>query len=310
MFEDFNFSMLDNPDFKEDSVREELISPLLKKLGYSASGENRITRSKSLTHPYVLIGTTKHKINIIPDYLLKVGDEHCWILDAKAPGEEILNGKNVEQVFSYAIHPDVRAFRYALCNGKELVIFDVNRIEPLLTVKMHEIDDNFDEVRRLLSPIAFTNPYLLSFKPDFGVHMVKLGSYPNSKFHFIPIGIGMISKVDDSLYTAFIEMRFGDLWLAVSFDFDDKRFNELMEALPKGKEQQVRDALRKQPYSVAFKKPDSETEQETKAIFLHPVRVIGDSIPEVCVEARLGNNMYSDEAEDYIPLWVEKFYSL
>ena len=45
---DFDFKLLDDPDFKEDSVREEIILPLLKYLGYSASGQNRIVRSKSL----------------------------------------------------------------------------------------------------------------------------------------------------------------------------------------------------------------------------------------------------------------------
>ena len=35
----FDFSILDNGDFLEDSVREEIITPILHKLGYSASGK-------------------------------------------------------------------------------------------------------------------------------------------------------------------------------------------------------------------------------------------------------------------------------
>lgn len=57
MFDEFDFKLLDDPDFKEDSVREELILPIIKKLGYSASGDSRIIRSKSLVHPYVAIGS-------------------------------------------------------------------------------------------------------------------------------------------------------------------------------------------------------------------------------------------------------------
>jgi len=36
-FSDFNFQFLENLDFKEDSVREALIMPILKGLGYSHS---------------------------------------------------------------------------------------------------------------------------------------------------------------------------------------------------------------------------------------------------------------------------------
>jgi len=37
MFQEFDFKLLNNSDFKEDSVREALIMPILKKLGYSHS---------------------------------------------------------------------------------------------------------------------------------------------------------------------------------------------------------------------------------------------------------------------------------
>ena len=33
---DFDFSLLDNKDFKEDSVREDIIAPLLKELGFES----------------------------------------------------------------------------------------------------------------------------------------------------------------------------------------------------------------------------------------------------------------------------------
>src|SRR3954469_5885774 len=50
IFGNFAFDLLDSTDFREDSVREELITPLLQKLGYSAYGENKIIRSKRLEH--------------------------------------------------------------------------------------------------------------------------------------------------------------------------------------------------------------------------------------------------------------------
>jgi len=42
MFENFDFRLLDSPEFKEDSVREELITPLLHSLGYRAYGDFQI----------------------------------------------------------------------------------------------------------------------------------------------------------------------------------------------------------------------------------------------------------------------------
>jgi len=41
LFNDFDSRLLDDAGFKEDSVREELIAPLLKALGYSAAPQTR-----------------------------------------------------------------------------------------------------------------------------------------------------------------------------------------------------------------------------------------------------------------------------
>jgi len=116
--QDFDFSLLDSPGFKEDSVREEVILPLLKAIGYSASGPNTIVRSKGLEHPFLTVGSKKKPITLIPDYLLTVEGNFTVVLDAKAPGEEIKTGDNVEQVYSYAIHPEIRVELFGLCNGR------------------------------------------------------------------------------------------------------------------------------------------------------------------------------------------------
>ena len=95
----FDHSSLDDPEFKEDSVREEIIAPLLKALGYSASSPHKIIRSRRLVHPFVSIGSATKKISIVPDYLLEANGKLAWTLDAKAPNEEILNTKHVEQAY-------------------------------------------------------------------------------------------------------------------------------------------------------------------------------------------------------------------
>src|SRR5713101_7636439 len=73
MFTDFDFSVLDTPDFKEDAVREEIIAPIIRRLGYRPGGPMQVLRSKSLIHPFVMIGSKRHAVNIIPDYTLYAG---------------------------------------------------------------------------------------------------------------------------------------------------------------------------------------------------------------------------------------------
>lgn len=155
IFKDFDFSLLNNPDFGEDAVREELINPILKKLGYRASGAFKINYSKSLDHPFVKTGSGEREIKIIPDYLLEVNNKYAWVFDAKAPTEEILTGEHREQVYFYAIHPAIRTKIYALCNGKAFVVFPIDGNKPILCFQLSEIEKYWPKVEEFLSPHAF-----------------------------------------------------------------------------------------------------------------------------------------------------------
>ena len=68
----FDFKLLDDPDFKEDAVREEIIVPIIKGLGYSHSKPYKTIRSKRLLHPFVSIGSARKNIYIVPDYLFEI----------------------------------------------------------------------------------------------------------------------------------------------------------------------------------------------------------------------------------------------
>ena len=57
LFGSLDFKTLaSNPSFKEDSVREVIILPILEKLGYQ---QKDIDRSKTLKHPFLKIGSNK-----------------------------------------------------------------------------------------------------------------------------------------------------------------------------------------------------------------------------------------------------------
>ena len=177
-FNTFDFKRLDSPDFKEDSVREELILPLIQKLGYQG---NQIVRSKNLKHPFLKIGSKKRAVNLVPDYLFKVDSNFAWVLDAKAPNEDIKSGDNVEQIYSYAIHPEIRTKFFALCNGREFILFRQDSDEPekaALYFDLRDIARYWDELERLLGSNAFQTGKTFQY-------IAKQSSQATSKFDYL-----------------------------------------------------------------------------------------------------------------------------
>jgi len=164
LYNGFDFGLLNSNEFKEDAVREELINPILKLLGYKAYGTNKIVYSKTLAHPFVNIGSQKRPINIVPDYLFEINGKYSWVLDAKAPNEQISTGENLEQVYSYAIHPDINVNYFALCNGKEFALFKTNERNHILFFQLSEIDKHWEKIQQLLSPEAFIQEKILNEK--------------------------------------------------------------------------------------------------------------------------------------------------
>jgi len=154
LFQDLNFKTIAaDVDFKEDSVREVIILPILNALGYS--GIN-IVRSKSLIHPFLKTGSTKRKVTLVPDYILKVADNFAWVLDAKEPNQKIVNDDNVEQVYSYADHREIRSTYFSLCNGVEFSLYRTNDTDtPILFFQVDDIEANWDELKMYLAPNSF-----------------------------------------------------------------------------------------------------------------------------------------------------------
>lgn len=151
-FQNFDFTQLNSPDFKEDSVREVLILPLLQQLGYN---NTQIIRSKTFQNPFVKTASGKRALQQTPDYLLRIADSYAWVLDAKAPNENITDGGNVEQAYFYAIHPEVRTKFFALCNGKAFSLFRHDAAQPILYFELPDIAQYWDALSTYLSPGSF-----------------------------------------------------------------------------------------------------------------------------------------------------------
>ena len=155
LFGNIDFTTLStNPELNKDSVREILILPILSGLGYN---QDQIVRSKTLEHPYLTIGSKKKiPIKLIPDYSLKVAENYAWVLDAKSPTENINDSDNIEQVYSYSSHPEIRSTYFALCNGLEFSLFRRDSTnEPILLFHLDEIEYSWDKLLMYLSPNSF-----------------------------------------------------------------------------------------------------------------------------------------------------------
>lgn len=171
MLKKFDFTALDDRDFKEDSVREDIISPIIKALGYSSSGPYKVVRSKSLKHPFFQLGTKKTEVTLIPDYLLMIDNDVKCVIEAKSPTKNIFSSKIIEQVYSYAFHPEVRAKFFGVCNGRDISIYKNTSSVPILNESVQNIikNGNWERIYSLLSVQALTKRHTLNLKNEYAL---------------------------------------------------------------------------------------------------------------------------------------------
>ncbi|AWI34488.1 DNA methyltransferase [Helicobacter apodemus] len=131
----FDFTTLENEDFKEDSVREFIIAPFLQELGFvlkdskqsQKNSKLEMALSLKLTSPTITGGNEKITFMCFPDYVLYVDSKPHCVLDAKVPKVEIsTQSKTGRQAFYCAINPELKAPFYALCNGRSFTLFETN----------------------------------------------------------------------------------------------------------------------------------------------------------------------------------------
>ena len=280
----FNFCLLDDPEFKEDSVREEIIVPILKALGYGPERPNKIIRSKCLLHPFVSIGSVTQPIYITPDYILEVNGRFAWTFEAKAPGEKILNTKHTEQAYSYAIHSEIRVPYFALCNGREFVLYHVSKPRPVAHFDMRALPSCWENLVKLLGPQTVLD-YDFKLAKDFGLHLKRLGFHTLSNIIFQDLPITYIGKYSEDHYTlsAGIQSNQTDRYVA-TFDFDSKIIQQLHGKIPNN------------AFEI-LKKPAANAIQQV---------LFADAIYRVTVDCRVGEKLEENEDEIFLPLWINR----
>ncbi len=291
IFNEFDFNLLNSPEFKEDSVREEIVYPILKLLGYSSSNKNKIIRSQALKHPFYYFGTKKYNINIIPDYTFIVDGKHKWILDAKRPTENIKEGKNVFQAYSYAIHPEIQSNIYCLCNGKEFSTFFTTKHEPVLFFKIQDLEENWKKLKNYISPEIIKNPQLKDFSYDLGIFLLKIGDFHllNEPIEFTFEEINMIAKINDNLYSTskpFGIYGYEEQKFLATFDFNRNQYKQLLGLLPNQVKSKINNRLEQSPFLMKDENPPKS-----------PFKII----------ARISKTIITNENESYLPFNVIRF---
>lgn len=284
VLEGFDFKLLDNSEFQEDSVREEIIIPIIKGLGYSANKPNQIIRSRKLLHPFVSIGSIKKDIYIIPDYLFEVDGNAAWILDAKAPKEEIIKSKNVEQAYSYAIHSEVRVNFFALCNGKEFVLFNIEKIDPILHFPIQALPVYWETLKKYVSPEKVFTENHFKLAKDFGLHLKRLG-YDGFESLIIPdVPVTQIAQLNPKMFTLSGGIKTEEDRYVVTFDFGQEVFEQLHGKIP----DKAFELLSKQ---------DSNKRQVVN---------FADTVYKITIDCRIGKELQENEVEIFLPFIINR----
>ena len=284
ILEGFDFSLLENPEFQEDSVREEILVPIIKGLGYSANKPNQIIRSRKLLHPFVSIGSKRKEIYIIPDYLFEIDGKPAWILDAKSPKEQITKSHHVEQAYSYAVHSEVRVDLFALCNGKDFAIFNIKKVEPILQFPLIALPLYWDNLKNILSPEKLVSEDSLKFAKDLGLHLKRLGFDTFKSLIFPNVPITNIGQIDPDMFSLSGGVRVDDTSYVVTFDFDKEVFKQLVGKIPN------------EVIKELFKRENN-----------HPKIVnFADRRYYITIDCKIGNKLEENEYEIFQPLIINR----
>jgi len=278
----FDFKLLDDPEFGEDSVREEIILPIIKGQGYQANGRYKIVRSRKLLHPFVSIGCQKRPINIIPDYVFEIDGKPCWIMDAKAPGESVIKSSHVEQAYSYAMHCEIKSVYFALCNGREFALYHVSEDKPILRFPVIALAAYWENLNNLLSPETILVKNHGHLNKDFGLHIKRLGFTLDHRLTFLEFPLLYIAKFNEDHFTFANNIVLDDFTYCVSYDFAQNVFQQLQGKIP-------------QKAFEILSQPNNDSIINVK---------FADAIYFINVECVLGEKLAENDEEIFLPLRI------
>jgi len=163
-----------------------------------------------------------------------------------------VKSEDAAQAYSYAIHPEVRAAHFALCNGRRLVVYDVAKFEPVLDVVAADYDRRWADIERILRPESLVNPAYRDFDPDFGLALQRMGTAPGQFVEMRQFQLLVVAKIEDSKCSANANALIGDQVYLASLDFPEDALTPLLSCLPRPLLDGVLLATSRSPFTVSL----------------------------------------------------------
>ncbi len=238
-----------DPEFREDGVREEIVAPLIRALGYGATGPCRVVRGRRLVHPYLSAGSQRRKLNLIPDYLLLIDDQVLCVIEAKSPSESIVDPDHLAQTYGYAVHHEIQAPAYALCNGHELAVHHVGSAGrgPVLSLRLCELAGAWDRLVATLGPFELSALDARKLPLDYGLHLRACQFPVGFALIMLDVRFASVARVGPDEFTLMTTVE-DEREFAASFDFE----RSLLQQLPPPLRQAVASHLNRVPAMIRF----------------------------------------------------------
>jgi hypothetical protein len=149
----------------EADVREEVLAPLIRLLGYRTGTAFNVIRELSLRYPRIFLGRKDLRkdpeLRGKADYIMEVQGRIRWVIEAKPPGVDMVTD-DIEQAYSYASHSEVRAVYFVLCNGREIRVYltqNAPNVGPILSLRYEQLDEKYPRLIDILGPEAIERDF-------------------------------------------------------------------------------------------------------------------------------------------------------
>lgn len=168
--------MLNFDQMNETDVREIVVRPFLHRLGYEHGTEANIRTEQTFRYEKAFLGRKNPKKDppLVgrADYILEVVSIGRWVVEVKAPNEE-LSRDVIEQAHTYAAHPEVAALFFLVTNGRSFRLYRTSSLDaPLMAWEWADTDEVFIAVSNLVGPDAIQRKIRL-LQPDKGKPLAK-----------------------------------------------------------------------------------------------------------------------------------------
>jgi Type I restriction enzyme R protein N terminus (HSDR_N) len=173
---------LQNENRPEDYVREELVLPVLRSLGYESNSVSPIDRGVRLARHLGVGQVEHHREHLLPDLVLRVLGTAVWVVEVKSTKVRLGSPDQLRQVEAYARNPGLACSHVLLTNGVRYIAYKATRngtglhrlgsFDVRALVSRASLRRRFD---RLTSP---SGAYLRACRVDDVIEIYRDGDWP------------------------------------------------------------------------------------------------------------------------------------